>query len=32
MAGGYAPNIQDIVDIHAATILIASQMQMRGVR
>jgi len=27
MAGGYAPNIQDIVDIHAATILIASQMQ-----
>jgi len=32
MAGGYAPNIQDIVDIHAATILIASQMQMRSLR
>jgi len=32
MAGGYAPNIQDIVDIHAATILIASQMQVRGLR
>jgi len=27
MAGGYANNIQDIVDIHAATILTASQMQ-----
>ncbi len=27
MAGGYAPNIQDIVDIHSATLLIASQMQ-----
>jgi acetoin utilization deacetylase AcuC-like enzyme len=27
MAGGYAPDIQDIVDIHAATIAIASQMQ-----
>ena len=32
MAGGYAPDIQDIVDIHAATILIASQMQVRGLR
>jgi acetoin utilization deacetylase AcuC-like enzyme len=27
MAGGYAPDIQDIVDIHSATLLIASQMQ-----
>ena len=26
MAGGYAPNVEDIVDIHAATIRVASQL------
>ncbi len=26
MAGGYAPNVEDIVDIHAATLRIASQL------
>jgi hypothetical protein len=27
MAGGYAPNIEDTVDIHFQTVLIASQFQ-----
>jgi hypothetical protein len=30
MAGGYAPNVDDIVDIHAATIALASEYFMQS--
>jgi hypothetical protein len=31
MAGGYAPEIEDIVDIHAATVAVAARLARRPV-